>query len=83
LFLPLKVSPYHLTQLERGELKAAQVFTDRYRKWWVTLAVRIAVPSEMSNELPVAVLGIDLGIKKAACTTLVTPEKVRETRYFV
>jgi transposase len=26
---------------------------------------------------------MDLGIEKAACTTLVTPTKVRETRYFV
>ncbi len=38
--------------------------------------------SEVSN-LPPAVLGIDLGVKKAACTTLVTPQKVSETRYFV
>ena len=29
------------------------------------------------------VLGIDLGIEKAACSTLLTPEKTRETRYFV
>ncbi len=38
---------------------------------------------KVETGLPVAVLGIDLGIEKAACTSLVTPEKVRETRFFV
>ncbi len=83
LLIPLKVSPFHLTQLERGEVKALQIFTDRMKKWWVTLAVRLDTPKETHTGLPPAVLGIDLGIEKAACTTLVTPEKVRETRYFV
>ncbi len=32
---------------------------------------------------PPAVVGIDLGIKKAACATVLTPRKVSETRYFV
>ncbi len=46
-----------------------------------------AVPSRgklvtSETALPHAVLGIDLGIAQAACITLVTPEKVRETRYF-
>ncbi|MGY5852283.1 MAG: transposase [Candidatus Thorarchaeota archaeon] len=41
------------------------------------------LPDTHSNPLPPAVLGIDLGIEKAVCTTLVTPTKVRETRYFV
>jgi transposase len=33
--------------------------------------------------LPFAVLGIDLGINRAACTTLLLPTRVSETRYFV
>jgi transposase len=49
----------------------------------VSLAVRVDVPEHDTSDLPPAVLGIDLGIKKAACTVLVTPKKVRETRYFV
>jgi len=82
LLIPLKTSPFHLNQFKRGEVKALQIFTDKSRKWWINFALRIeeVVPSQ--NTLPVAVLGIDLGIEKAACTTLVTPEKVRETRYF-
>jgi IS605 OrfB family transposase len=83
LLIPLKMSPFHLNQLARGEVKALQIFTDRYRKWWVTIAVRVHILRFPREELPPAVLGIDLGIKKAACTALVTPEKVRETRYFV
>jgi len=83
LLIPLKVSPFHLTQLQRGQVKALQIFTDRHCKWWITFAVRLPQKEPTSTDLPPAVLGIDLGIKKAACTTLVTPEKVRETRYFV
>jgi transposase len=82
LSIPLKMSPYHLNQMERGEVKALQIFTDSSGKWWVTFAVRIELPKPVEGNLPVAVLGIDLGIEKAACTTLVRPNKVSETRYF-
>jgi len=83
LLLPLKMSPFHLNQIDRGEVKALQIFTDRNGKWWVTFAVRVDTPELPTDNLPLAVLGMDLGIEKAACMTLVTPEKVRETRYFV
>ncbi|TET09222.1 MAG: hypothetical protein E3J86_08805, partial [Candidatus Thorarchaeota archaeon] len=82
LVIPLKVSPFHTNQFHKGEVKAMQIFTDRFRKWWVTFAVRIAKHEPTGFQRPPAVLGIDLGIEKAACTTLVTPEKVRETRFF-
>ncbi|MHA1614722.1 MAG: zinc ribbon domain-containing protein [Candidatus Thorarchaeota archaeon] len=83
LSIPLKISPYHLNRINRGEVKAVQIFTDRERKWWVTIAVRISIDESPEENLPVAILGIDLGIEKAACATLLTPEKTRETRYFV
>jgi len=83
LLIPLKVSPFHLNQIRRGEMKALQIFTDRNGKWWVTFAIRVDTPELPTDNLPLAVLGMDLGIEKAACTTLVTPTKVRETRYFV
>jgi IS605 OrfB family transposase len=81
LLIPLKISPFHTNQFRRGEIKAIQIFTDRFRKWWVVFAVRVDTP-ESATRLPVAVLGIDLGIEKAACTSLVTPSKVSETRFF-
>ncbi|MGY5876005.1 MAG: transposase [Candidatus Thorarchaeota archaeon] len=83
LLIPLKMSPFHLSQMSRGEVKALQIFTDRFNKWWVSLAVRVELPEATLDKLPPAVLGIDLGIEKAACTTLVTSTKVRETRYFL
>jgi IS605 OrfB family transposase len=83
LLIPLKISPFHLNQMRRGEVKALQIFTDRKRKWWIVFSVTISDIPELPNDLPPAVLGIDLGIKKAVCTTLVTPTKVSETRYFV
>jgi len=83
LSIPLKISPFHLHQIRRGEVKAVQLFTDRKKKWWVTIAVRIPIDESLKENLPVAILGIDLGIEKAACSTLLTPEKTKETRYFV
>jgi IS605 OrfB family transposase len=69
--------------MARGEVKALQIFTDRNQKWWVVFSVNINDIPELPDELPPAVLGIDLGIEKAACVTLVTPAKVRETKYFL
>ncbi|MHA2025442.1 MAG: zinc ribbon domain-containing protein [Candidatus Thorarchaeota archaeon] len=63
-------------------MKAAQIFKDKTGEWWVTIAIRMSEQPTSDETLPPAVLGIDLGIDKAACTTLVTPEKVRETRFF-
>jgi transposase len=83
LNIPLKMSPFHLNQIRRGEVKAVQIFTDRRRKWWASLAVRVVFDDSPKQDFPVAILGIDLGIEKAACSTLLTPEKTRETRYFV
>ena len=83
MLIPLKTSPFHLNQLGRGEIKALQIFTDRNRKWWITFAVRLPEQPELDTRPPIAVLGIDLGIEKAACSSIVTPEKVRETKFFV
>jgi transposase len=82
LLIPLSISPFHLNQMARGTVKALQVFTDRNRKWWVVFSISINDVPELSDALPFAVLGIDLGIEKAVCTTLVTPTKVKETEYF-
>ena len=83
LSIPIKISPFHLNQIQRGKVKAIQLFTDRRRKWWVTIAVRILIDESSEEKFPVAILGIDLGIEKAACSTLLTPEKTRETCYYV
>jgi transposase len=81
--VPLKLSPFHLNQIRKGEVKAVQIFIDRKKKWWVTIAVRIPIVEIPEEHLPVAILGIDLGIEKAVCATLLTPEKTRQTCYFV
>jgi IS605 OrfB family transposase len=81
--IPLKVSPFHLNQMGRGIVKALQIFTDGSHKWWVTFSVSLRTTDVISDTLPPAILGIDLGIEKAVCATLVAPTRVRETRYFV
>ncbi|MGY5855818.1 MAG: transposase [Candidatus Thorarchaeota archaeon] len=82
LLVALKVAPFHINQFQRGEVKACQIFTDSSGKWWVNFAVRVDIVEVPDTSLPPAVLGIDLGIEKAVCTTLVTHEKVCETRFF-
>ncbi len=82
LLIPLKVAPFHANQFRRGEVKALQIFTDRFHKWWVTFAVRVDKPDSQGVQHPPAVLGIDLGIEKAVCASLVTPTKVSETCFF-
>jgi len=82
LLIPLGVAPFHENQLKRGEVKALQLITNTNRQWWAAFAVRVHLPDKPRNDLPPAVLGIDLGIERAACTVLATPTKVRETRYF-
>jgi IS605 OrfB family transposase len=83
LLIPLKISPFHLNQIERGNVKALQIFTDKNRKWWIVFSVNINDVPDIDDNLLPAVLGVDLGIKKAVCTTLLTPRKVSESRYFV
>jgi transposase len=83
LRIPLKTSPFHFEELGRGKPKSAQIFTDRHDKWWTAIAVRLTqVETRDDTDLPPAILGIDLGINCAACTTLLTEHKVSETRYF-
>jgi len=82
LLIPLKVSPFHINQLRRGDVKACQIFTDKVGKWWVNFAVRVSIVEIPNTINPPAVLGIDLGIEKAACVSLLTMTKVSETRYF-
>jgi transposase len=71
-----------LNQLKRGDVKACQIFKDSNGKWWVSFAVCVSTIEIPDTINPPAVLGIDLGIEKAACTSLITPTKVSETRYF-
>ncbi len=95
LAVPLRPSSYHLSMLRRGTVKSIQVFKDRRRKWWVLFRVRITPPSSTATVTtdsdpatdtvparPPAVLGIDLGIRKAACSVLLTPDGLRHVRFW-
>jgi transposase len=84
LALPLKMSPFHLNQLSSGDVKSCRIVKDRNRKWWVVFAVSIITVSSLREptEKPLAVIGIDLGISKAACGILLTSNGVRHIEYF-
>ncbi|MFW9849992.1 MAG: RNA-guided endonuclease TnpB family protein [Candidatus Thorarchaeota archaeon] len=82
LAIPLSPSSYHLNRLKSGETKSVQIVKDRRRKWWVLFKVKQTPETIDSSGKPPAVIGIDLGIKKAACSVVLTREGVRQIRYW-
>ncbi|TXT56942.1 MAG: hypothetical protein BAJATHORv1_20540 [Candidatus Thorarchaeota archaeon] len=85
LVIPLKMSPFHENQLSLGKAKSCRIVKDSRHKWWVVFAVSIPEQKETCSnpsEKPLAVLGIDLGISKAACTVLLKKDKSVRVRYF-
>ncbi len=82
LAIPLSPSSFHLRRLREGEIKTVRVFKDRSRKWWAIFTVTLTVDSlDSTSKLP-AVLAIDLGIKKTACTVLLTQKGYKQVRYW-
>ena len=82
LAIPLSPSTYHLNQLRLGEQKSIQIVKDRNRKWWVLFKVKVDVPSAEGGLRPPAVIGIDLGIKKAVCSVMITRDGFRQVRFW-
>ncbi len=82
LLIPLSPSSYHLKRLKEGEIKTVRLFKDRRRKWWAIFTVTFNIDSVDSSSLPPAVMGIDLGIEKAACTVLLTRDGYKHVRYW-
>ena len=80
--IPLSPSSYHIKRLKEGELKTVRLFKDRRRKWWTIFTVTMNVDTTDSSGLPPAVMGIDLGIEKAACTVLLTKQGYKHVRYW-
>jgi len=82
LAVPLSPSSYHLNRLKSGEIKSVQVVKDKNRKWWVLFKVKVeSSPSEKKTRPP-AVIGIDLGIKKAVCSAVLTQKGLRQVRFW-
>ncbi|TET10815.1 MAG: hypothetical protein E3J86_04385 [Candidatus Thorarchaeota archaeon] len=82
LMIPLSISSYHLNRMKEGDVKTVRIFKDSRRKWWVIFTVTLAVDSIDTIGKPRAVLSIDLGINKAACSVLLTRKRYRHIRYW-
>jgi len=83
IMIPLSISSYHLNRMKDGEVKTVRIFKDSKRKWWAIFTVTLAVNSIDSIGKPSAVLSIDLGIKKTACSVLLTSKGYRYVRYWI
>ena len=83
LTIPLKMSPYHLMEMQQGQSKSCRILKDEKRKWWVILAVIVnqSPVHTTSGKKPFAVMGIDLGINKAACVAVLTDTSILKVRY--
>ncbi len=82
LMIPLSISSYHLNKMQKGEVKTVRIFKDSHRKWWAIFTVTLAVESIDNSGKSPAVLSIDLGINKAACSVLLTKKGYRHVRYW-
>ncbi len=82
LGIPLSPSSYHLNRIKSGEAKSIQIVKDRRRKWWVLFKVKLDTSPVDTTSKPPAVIGIDLGIKKAACSAVLTQDGLRHVRFW-
>jgi len=82
LMVPLSISSYHLNRMRDGEVKTVRIFKDPKKKWWAIFTVTLVVEKMDSSGKPPAVLTIDLGIKKTACSVLLTRKGYRKVRYW-
>ena len=82
LAIPLSPSSYHLNRLKLGEVKSIQIVKDKNRKWWTLFKVKVESEVLDCKSKPLAVIGIDLGIKKAVCSAVVTRKGLRHVRYW-
>jgi IS605 OrfB family transposase len=82
LMIPLSISSYHLNRMKDGEVKTVRIFKDSRRKWWTIFTVTLDVERIDAGGKPPAVLSIDLGINKAACSVMLTMKGYRHVRYW-
>ncbi|MGY5881388.1 MAG: transposase [Candidatus Thorarchaeota archaeon] len=82
LLIPLSISSFHLNRMKEGDVKTVRIFKDSRRKWWAIFTVTLAVERIDSTGKSPAVLSIDLGINKAACSVLLTRKGYRQIRYW-
>jgi hypothetical protein len=82
LMVPLSPSSYHLERLSAGTTGAVRLVKDSAGMWWAIFAVRVNVSPLEVGTRPVAVMGIDLGIKRAVCSVVLTRRGLRHVRYW-
>jgi IS605 OrfB family transposase len=82
LMIPLSISSFHLNQMKKGEVKTVLILKDHRRKWWAIFAINLEIDVLRTDGKPPAVLSIDLGINKAACSVLLTQKGYKHIRYW-
>ncbi len=82
LMIPLSISSFHLNKMEEEATKTVRIFKGSRRKWWAIFTVTLPAKVIETNGQAPAVLSIDLGINKAACSVLLTPKGYRQVRYW-
>ncbi len=82
LMIPLSISSFHLNRMDEGEVKTVRIFKDTRRKWWIIFTVTLTNEGTDFTGKPPAVLSIDLGINKAACSVLLTQDGYKQVRYW-
>jgi len=83
IMIPLSISSFHINRMKDGEVKTVRIFKDSRHKWWAIFTVTLAVEAMKTDGTQPAVLSIDLGINKAACSVLLTQDGYKQVRYWL
>jgi len=78
LWLPLNPSAYHMNLLRGAYAKTVQLVKHHNRRWYAHVSLKYPDPEPQDHAKPLAVVSVDLGIKKAAVAVLLTADGLGE-----
>ena len=87
LWLPLNPSAYHVNLINGAAAKTVQLIKHENARWYAHVTLKYPDPEPQSHTKPLAVVSVDLGIKKAAVAVLLTADgsgelTARNIRFF-
>ncbi|MHA2098132.1 MAG: hypothetical protein ACW99A_05560, partial [Candidatus Kariarchaeaceae archaeon] len=87
--IPLKLSKYHLDQMELGKLRTIQIVSNDKNQSLNQLSIKFSIqevveqlPRNPTKTKPIGIVGVDLGINIEITTALLTPRGVTEYKTF-
>ncbi|MFX1513804.1 MAG: RNA-guided endonuclease TnpB family protein [Promethearchaeota archaeon] len=74
LWLPLNPASYHLSQLDGAKTKTVYLVKHQNKRWYAHITLDFPISVIHNETKPLAVVGVDLGLNKAAVAVLLTAD---------